>query len=95
MVIHKNLVLNSIESKLNEKESRMRNDRQTVFALVRDLVQAQFFVSDQELVNRLWQDVADRDVDINRVINLMYTCSDYTNDIEMTEADETYQNIIN
>ena len=95
MVIHKNQVFNSIESKSNEKESRMRNDRQTVFSLVRDLVQAQFFVSDQELVNRLWQDVADRGVDINRIINLMYTCSDHTNDIEMTEADDTYQNIIN
>ena len=95
MVVHKNQVFNSIESKLNEKESRMRNDRQTVFTLVRDLVQAQFIVSDQELANRLWQDVADRGVDINRIINLMYRCSDHTDDIEMTETDATYQTYTN
>ncbi len=92
MFLTKDQVTKGLESKASEEESRVRNDRQTVFTLVRDLVQAQFIVSDQELVNRLWQDVADRDIDINRVINLMYKCSDHKNDLEMTEADEIYQN---
>ena len=53
-------------------ESRMRNDRQAIFMLVRELVHAQFELGDQELTNRLWQDVADRKIAIERVINLMY-----------------------
>ncbi len=92
MVLHKSQVPSSIETKFREEESRIRNDRQAVFALVRDLVQAQFIVSDEELVNRLWQDVADRNIDVNRVINLMYKCSSHNNDLEMIEVDEMYQN---
>ena len=73
------------------QEARIRNDRQAVFQLVRDLVQAQFDRADEELTNRLWQDVADRKIDLDRVINLMYTCSFHEDDEEMTKVDETYQ----
>ncbi len=44
------------------------------FQLVRDLVQAKFDRGDEELTKRLWPDAADRDIDLDRVINLMYTC---------------------
>ena len=37
------------------------------------------------------QDVADRKIDLDRVINLMYTCSFHEDDEEMTNVDETYQ----
>ena len=74
-----------------EQEERVRNDRQAVFQLVRDLVQAQFDRGDEELTKRLWQDVADREIDLDRVINLMYTCSFHEDDNEMTKVDETYQ----
>ena len=72
-------------------EARIRNDRQAVFQLVRDLVQAQFDRADKELTKRLWQDVSDRNIDLDRVINLMYTCSFHEDDEEMTKVDETYQ----
>ena len=72
-------------------EARIRNDRQAVFQLIRDLVQAQFDRADEELTKRLWQDVADRKIDLDRVINLMYTCSFHEDDEEMTKVDETYQ----
>ncbi len=74
----------------NEKVAA-RNERQAVFQLVRDLVQAQFDRGDEELTKRLWQDVADREIDLDRVINLMYTCSFHEDDNEMTKVDETYQ----
>ncbi len=92
MVLHKAQVPSSIETNFGVEESRARNDRQAIFALVRELVQAQFIVSDEELVNRLWQDVADRSIDVNRVINLMYKCSNHNNDLEMIEVDELYPN---
>ena len=72
-------------------DSLIRNDREVVFNLVRELVYAQFHLSDQELTNRLWQDVADRNIDINRVINLMYCCNFHDSDEEMLDADTKYQ----
>ena len=76
---------------IGNQEARIRNDRQAVFQVVRDLVQAQFARGDEELTRRLWQDVADRKIDLDRVINLMYTCSFHEDDFEMTKVDETYQ----
>ena len=76
---------------IGTQEARIRNDRQAVFQIVRDLVQAQFNRADEELTKRLWQDVADRKIDLDRVINLMYTCSFHDDDEEMTKVDETYQ----
>ena len=76
---------------IGTQEARIRNDRQSVFQLVRDLVQAQLERGDKELTKRLWQDVADRDIDLDRVINLMYTCSFHEDDYEMTKVDQTYQ----
>ena len=76
---------------VRDEKERIRNDRQAVFQLVRDLVQAQFDRGDKELTKRLWQDDADREIDLDRVINLMYTCSLHEDDNEITKVDETYQ----
>ena len=91
MVLQKKIIPSSKDLPLGTKEARIRNDRQAVFQLVRDLVQAQFDRADEELTKRLWQDVADRKIDLDRVINLMYTCSFHEDDEEMTKVDETYQ----
>ena len=91
MTLQKNIISNPSDLSLNIKEDRVRNDRQAVFQLVRELVQAQFDRADEELTRRLWQDVADRGIDLDRVINLMYTCSFHEDDYEMTKVDETYQ----
>ena len=81
----------SSQLRIGSQEARIRNDRQAVFQVVWDLVQAQFARGDEELTKRLWQDVADRKIDLDRVINLMYTCSFHEDDEEMTNVDETYQ----
>ena len=83
----------SSQVQLGTQEARIRNDRQAVFQVVRDLVQAQFARGDEELTKRLWQDVADRKIDLDRVINLMYSCTFHEDDEEMTRVDETYQKI--
>ena len=91
MALKKEIISNSSKLQVGTEEARIRNDRQAVLQLVRDLVQAQFDRGDEELTKRLWQDVADRDIDLDRVINLMYTCSFHEDDEEMTKVDETYQ----
>ena len=85
------IIKKSSKVPVGNEEARIRNDRQAVFQLVRDLVEAQFYRGDEELTKRLWQDVADRQIDLDRVINLMYTCSFHEDDNEMTKVDETYQ----
>ena len=91
MALKKTSIPSSSDVTLISQEARIRNDRQAVFQLVRDLVQAQFDRADKELTKRLWQDVSDRNIDLDRVINLMYTCSFHEDDEEMTKVDETYQ----
>lgn len=76
---------------LADHECRMRNDRQSYFTLVRALVHAQFNLEDQELSSRLWQDVADRDLDRGRILHLLYSCHDLHDDDEMMRcSDEAY-----
>ena len=71
-------------------ECEARNDRQTYFSLTRSLVQAQFKLDDQELSRRLWQEVADRNLDVGRIINLMYGCWFHQDEEEMVEVDERH-----
>ena len=71
-------------------EARFRGDRQAVFAMARQLVQAQFVEGNGELARRLWDDVAERGLDVDRVIHLMYRCIFIDDDAAMLEADEAY-----
>ncbi len=91
MALKKKITPISTDVPLGTQEARIRNDRQAVFQIVRELVQAQFERGDDELTKRLWQDVAERKIDLDRVINLMYTCSFHDDDNEMTTVDENYQ----
>ena len=91
MALKNKFIQKSSNVPVGNQEARIRNDRQAVFQLVRELVQAQFNRGDKELTKRLWQDVADREIDLDRVINLMYTCSFHEDDNEMTKVDEAYQ----
>ena len=71
-------------------ECRSRNDRQTYFSMTRSLVQAQFKLDDRELSRRLWQEVADRDLEVGRIINLMYGCWFHQDEEEMVEVDHRH-----
>lgn len=72
------------------EECRARNDRQSYFAITRELVRAQFELADMELSRRLWQDVADRDLEVGRILHLLYGCGCHQDEAEMVDVDETY-----
>ncbi len=91
MSLTKNFQFDSSKVSLSLKESKIFNDRQMVFQLVRQLVQAQLDCPDKELTNKLWEDVANRGIDLDRVINLMYSCTMHEDDDEMIKVDEIYQ----
>jgi hypothetical protein len=75
-------------------ECRLRNDRQSYVALSRQLVQAQFVLRDRELTTRLWQDVAHRELDLGRIINLLYCCASPRDVESMRCIDEGYLALI-
>ena len=77
-------------SQAQASECRSRNDRQTYFSMTRSLVQAQFKLDDRELSRRLWQEVADRDLEVGRIINLMYGCWFHQDEEEMIEVDHRH-----
>jgi hypothetical protein len=66
-------------------------DRQLVFQLVRQLARAQFSLADRELTRRLWQEVADLDMDPERIIALLYGVADMGDTEAMEEIDRVYR----
>ena len=71
-------------------ECRTRNDRQSYFAITSELAKALFLLADSELSRRLWQDVADRDLELGRILHLLYGGWNLENNEEMFEADKQF-----
>ena len=71
-------------------ECRLRHDRQSYFAITRALVQAQFVLADGVLSQRLWQEVADRDLEVGRILNLLYSSCFQDDEAEMTALDDAF-----
>ena len=72
------------------EECRARNDRQSYFAITRELVRAQFELADMELSQRLWQEVAERDLEVGRILHLLYGCGCHQDESEMVAVDDTF-----
>tara|TARA_B100000073_G_scaffold330454_1_gene318954 strand:+ start:842 stop:1186 length:345 start_codon:yes stop_codon:yes gene_type:complete len=81
------------EQCLEGEECRSRNDRQTYFRIARELVEAQFVLADQELTRRLWQEVSDLNLEMGRIINLLYRCSSHEDESEMVEVDDAFMQL--
>ncbi len=81
-----------ISYKASAEEVNINNDKLIIFNLARDLVNAQFFLADPELTKRLWQDVGEKNIEIDRIINLMYNCHFHEDNEAMNEADLSYLN---
>ena len=60
-------LLQTIQGRLLQYDSPSRQLQQAHFDAARRLAQAQFQLADAELSQRLWQDVADRDLDVDRI----------------------------
>ena len=73
-----------------DQEARLRNDRQAYLQIARELVSAQFVHGDAELAHRLWADVGERNLDVERLNNLLYGCHFHDDDTAMQEADQAY-----
>ncbi|QNJ16585.1 hypothetical protein SynA1840_01041 [Synechococcus sp. A18-40] len=83
-------LIQTLQSRLLRYESTALRDRQAYFSVARNLARAQFLLGDAELSQRLWQDVADRGLDVERIEQLMYGCWFQDDPDAMAEADAAY-----
>ena len=83
-------LLQTIQGRLLQYDSPSRQLQQAHFDAARRLALAQFQLADAELSQRLWQDVAERELDVDRILNLMYGCWFQEDREAMQEADAAY-----
>lgn len=83
-------LIQTLQSRLLRYESTALRDRQAYFSAARNLARAQFLLGDAELSQRLWQDVADRGLDVERIEQLMYGCWFQDDPKAMADADDRY-----
>ena len=78
--------------KLNYESRVFKNtkDQEKVYSLTRELINAQFQLCDDELTNRLWEEVGNLNIDPERIINLMYKCYSHNDFTAMIETDSKY-----
>ena len=84
-------LLQTLQGRLLQYDSPSRHVQQTHFDAARRLAQAQFQLADAELSQRLWQNVADRDLDVDRIINLLYSCWFQEDSAALCAADAEFQ----
>ena len=79
-----------IELNYQPRVFKETKDQQKVYSLTRELINAQFQLCDDELTNRLWEEVANLNIDPERIINLMYKCYSHDDFTAMIETDSKY-----
>ena len=87
-------LLSNLWTRLSYQSTASR-EQDKVFALVQSLVEAQFQLADDELSRRIWQEIADQNIPVERVENLLYCCFFQDDPAAMKEADEDYLRRVN
>ena len=87
-------LLSNLWTRLSYQSTASR-EQDKVFALVQSLVEAQFQLADDELSRRIWQEIADQNIPVERVENLLYCCFFQDDPVAMKEADEDYLRRVN
>lgn len=82
--------LQAIQTTVLRYQSPRPHEQDLYFSCARNLARAQFQLADEELSRRLWQDVAERELDVDRILNLMYGCWFQEDREAMQEADAAY-----
>ena len=58
--------------------------------ITRDISEAQFYLGNRFQELYLWQEVADRDMEVSRIENLLYGCFFHDDEVAMIEADRKF-----
>lgn len=79
-----------IELSYQPRVYKEKKDQEKVCSLTRELVNAQFQLCDDELTNRLWEEVANLNIEPQRIINLMYAYDSHDDFTAMIDQDSKY-----
>ena len=82
--------LQSVGRKILTYVSPRAKEQSAYFQITRDISEAQFYLGNRFQEIYLWQEVADRDMDVSRIENLLYGCSFHDDEAAMAEADDDF-----
>ena len=81
--------LQSVGRKILTYISPRAKEQSAYFKITRDISEAQFYLGNRFQEIYLCK-VADRDMDVSRIENLLYGCFFHDDEVAMTEADENF-----
>tara|TARA_B100000524_G_scaffold97860_1_gene46632 strand:+ start:523 stop:792 length:270 start_codon:yes stop_codon:yes gene_type:complete len=82
--------LQTIGKKILTYLSPRAKEQAAYFEITRDIAEAQFYLGNRFQEIYLWQEVADRDMDVSRIENLLYGCFFHNDENAMIEADREF-----
>ena len=82
--------LQSVGRKILTYISPRAKEQSTYFKITRDISEAQFYLGNRFQELYLWQEVADRDMEVSRIENLLYGCFSHDDEWAMIEADREF-----
>ena len=83
-------ILKSAGRKILNYISPRAREQSTYFKITRDISEAQFYLGNRFQELYLWQEVADRDMEVSRIENLLYGCFFHDDEEAMVEADKEF-----
>ena len=82
--------LQSVRRKVLAYISPRVREQSDYFKITREISEAQFYLGNRFQEIYLWQEAADRDMDVSRIENLLYRCSFHNDEEAMVEADREF-----
>ena len=82
--------LQSVGRKILTYISPKAKEQSAYFKITRDISEAQFYLGNRFQELYLWQEVADRDMEVSRIENLLYGCFFHDDESAMIEADREF-----
>ena len=82
--------LQSIGRKVLNYISPRAKEQSAYFEITRDISEAQFHLGNRFQEIYLWQEVADRGMDVSRIENLLYGCFFHDDEDAMIETDREF-----
>ena len=82
--------LQSVGRKILTCISPRVREQSAYFQITRDVSKARFYLGNRFQELYLWQEVADRDMEVSRIENLLYGCFFHDDEEAMAEADREF-----
>ena len=82
--------LQSVGRKILTYISPKAKEQSAYLKITREISEAQFYLGNKFQELYLWQEVADRDMEVSRIENLLYGCFSHDDEAAMIEVDREF-----